>query len=192
MGVKRWCGTASLCFGLLTATLHSEARSYPIDCAILLCLAGGFPSSAECVAAKATMLQRIAPPVPRPPLQLWNCPMGGGGGAGAMPVALGADGLVPEVRNIRDGIELYWVRYRAARGSGDLHVFDQTMRGTYEEDGSFRWRSAKLDMAPDWLLSDLGIRRASLGHAETLIPIRAVGIGWRDHAGNFDSELARY
>ena len=28
-----------------------EADAYPIDCAILLCLGGGFPASAECAAA---------------------------------------------------------------------------------------------------------------------------------------------
>lgn len=171
------------------STVPSSVAAYPIDCAILLCLAGGFPSSAECVAAKTTMLQRIAPPVPHPPLQLWNCPMGG---AETVPVAIGVDGLVPEVRSIRDGIEIYWVRYSARRGSGDLHVRDQTVRGVYDEDGSFRWHSARLDTAPDWLLEDLGMPRNTLGRAQYLVPVRAIAMRWRDYDQNFESELARY
>lgn len=167
------------------------ARSYPIDCAILLCLSGGFPSSAECVAAKATMLQRIAPPVPRPPLQLWNCPMGGGGPE-TLRIAVGADGLAPEVRSIRDGIEIYWVRYRAWRGSGDLHVTDQTRRGSYGDDGSFHWQPADLASSPDWLLHDLGMPRASLDQLSYFLPIRAIAIRWRDHENNYESKLTRY
>ena len=54
----------------------APAAAYPIDCAILLCLAGGFPASAECSAAKAVFIRRITPFPIEPPLQIWNCPMG--------------------------------------------------------------------------------------------------------------------
>ncbi|TCS55614.1 hypothetical protein EDD52_13017 [Primorskyibacter sedentarius] len=54
----------------------TEAQSYPIDCAILLCLAGGWPSSPECAAARATFIRRITPFPIEPPLQIWRCPMG--------------------------------------------------------------------------------------------------------------------
>ena len=54
-----------------------SAQAYPIDCAIILCLAGGFPASAECTAAKATMIRRVTPWPSEPPVQAWNCPMGG-------------------------------------------------------------------------------------------------------------------
>lgn len=37
---------------IASAAHTAPARAYPIDCAILLCLAGGFPPSAECAAAK--------------------------------------------------------------------------------------------------------------------------------------------
>lgn len=50
------------------------AQGYPIDCAIFLCLAGGFPASPECSAAEAVFIARIESF--QPPLQLWNCPMG--------------------------------------------------------------------------------------------------------------------
>lgn len=53
----------------------TQASAYPIDCAIFLCLAGGWPSAADCVAAKAEFIRRITPYPVEPPLQLWRCPM---------------------------------------------------------------------------------------------------------------------
>ena len=46
--------------GLLTA-VPQPAAAYKIDCAILLCLAGGSPPSATCVAARAEFIRRITP-----------------------------------------------------------------------------------------------------------------------------------
>ena len=51
------------------------AQSYPIDCAILLCLAGGWPASVPCTRAKAEFIRRITPWPVEPPLQIWRCPM---------------------------------------------------------------------------------------------------------------------
>ena len=62
-------------FGLSTATI-TPAAAYPVDCAILLCLAGGWPASAECAHARAVFIRRITPWPIEPPLQIWNCPMG--------------------------------------------------------------------------------------------------------------------
>lgn len=53
-----------------------RANAYPIDCAILLCLSGGWPASAECTAARAEFIRRITPWPIEPPLQIWRCPMG--------------------------------------------------------------------------------------------------------------------
>lgn len=50
-------------------------NAYPIDCAILLCLSGGWPASAECTAARAEFIRRITPWPIEPPLQIWRCPM---------------------------------------------------------------------------------------------------------------------
>lgn len=66
----------SLSLVLWAMTASAPAAAYPIDCAILLCLAGGFPPSAECAAAKAVFIRRITPFPIEPPLQVWNCPMG--------------------------------------------------------------------------------------------------------------------
>lgn len=51
------------------------AMAYQIDCAILLCLSGGFPPSQPCARAKAEMIRRVTPWPIEPPLQIWRCPM---------------------------------------------------------------------------------------------------------------------
>ena len=58
-----------------TCLQPTPAAAYPVDCAILLCIAGGWPASAECVHARAVFIARITPWPIEPPLQIWNCPM---------------------------------------------------------------------------------------------------------------------
>ena len=65
---------AALATPMLTV-LPTPAVAYPIDCDILLCLAGGWPGSAECTAARAEFIRRITPWPVEPPLQIWRCPM---------------------------------------------------------------------------------------------------------------------
>lgn len=57
------------------ASQPASAQSYPIDCAILLCLAGGWPPSVPCTRARAEFIRRITPYPVEPPLQIWRCPM---------------------------------------------------------------------------------------------------------------------
>lgn len=59
-----------------TTAAPVRAHSYPIDCAILLCLSGGWPASAPCARARAEFIRRITPFPVEPPLQIWRCPMG--------------------------------------------------------------------------------------------------------------------
>ena len=59
----------------VSVSLAAPAAAYPVDCAILLCLAGGWPASAECAHARAVFIARITPWPVEPPLQIWNCPM---------------------------------------------------------------------------------------------------------------------
>jgi len=74
---------------LFAAPDRIQAQTYPIDCAILLCLSGGWPASVPCSLARAEFIRRITPWPVEPPLQIWRCPMGAsyqrddsGGGAG--------------------------------------------------------------------------------------------------------------
>jgi len=61
---------------LLGLSQKSSAQTYPIDCAILLCLSGGWPASVPCARARAEFIRRITPWPVEPPLQIWRCPMG--------------------------------------------------------------------------------------------------------------------
>ena len=56
--------------------MPTRAQTYPIDCAILLCLSGGWPASVPCARARAEFIRRITPWPVEPPLQIWRCPMG--------------------------------------------------------------------------------------------------------------------
>ena len=58
------------------ATTKAAAQTHPIDCAILLCLSGGWPASVPCARARAEFIRRITPWPIEPPLQIWRCPMG--------------------------------------------------------------------------------------------------------------------
>jgi hypothetical protein len=57
------------------AAKPAAAQGYQIDCAILLCLAGGWPASVPCARARAEFIRRITPWPVEPPLQIWRCPM---------------------------------------------------------------------------------------------------------------------
>ena len=64
--VGTFAGTAS----------RAQAQTYQIDCAILLCLSGGWPASVPCARARTEFIRRITPWPIEPPLQIWRCPMG--------------------------------------------------------------------------------------------------------------------
>ena len=60
---------------LSSVSAPGMAQGYPIDCAILLCLSGGWPASVPCTRARADFIRRITPWPIEPPLQIWRCPM---------------------------------------------------------------------------------------------------------------------
>lgn len=66
----------ALAFVGVSLPTDTRAQTYPIDCAILLCLSGGWPASVPCARARAEFIRRITPWPVEPPLQIWRCPMG--------------------------------------------------------------------------------------------------------------------
>ena len=189
------------------------ATAYPIDCAILLCLAGGFPASAECSAAKAEVIRRITPWPVELPLRLWRCPMRSSSNI-TVP-GVGADGLTADVRRYRDGVEIYHVEafYHERTGDNDYTV-DNTKRGEYLADGDFRWVRASYENGPSWLAEAAGGRtRTYTLHGGDSDPIaigrpgrpaqtvtkndyggrlRGVFFRYRDHTGALHDEFVRY
>lgn len=71
---------SSLALALIVASFglsaRAQAQTYQIDCAILLCLSGGWPASVPCTRARAEFIRRLTPWPVEPPLQIWRCPMG--------------------------------------------------------------------------------------------------------------------
>lgn len=198
----------------------ASAGAYPIDCAILLCMAGGFPASAECSAAKAEVIRRITPWPVEPPLQLWRCPMGispeAAALAGVALPQLGSDGLTPEVRAYRDGIEIFHIRFTRTydRETGDEWLYDRTQVGDYSRDGSFAWRRGSFARGPEWLAEAVGGSRVPISECvredreggcqryeivryenrgPAFMPVlRGVAMRYRDHTGAVHDEFVRY
>ena len=73
--MTRLRAAATLAATAVSLSLATPAAAYPVDCAILLCLAGGWPASAECAHARTVFIARITPWPVEPPLHIWNCPM---------------------------------------------------------------------------------------------------------------------
>ena len=195
------------------------AQSYPIDCAILLCLAGGWPASVPCARARAEFIRRITPWPVEPPLQIWRCPMGA---AFDRPSPLS-----PMER-------LYDIAFREEReiaGTGQSAAADLTLVQAQERadidisDDAFDFvrsirvyhiqfsqhqnrdgdciRSDATRLGSYGLQGDYAWARSSVvavpDASDLAIPPhcssyswRSVFVDWRDHAGNYGSEEVRY
>lgn len=162
--------------------IRVAAQSYPIDCAILLCLAGGFPASAECTAARIEMIRRVTPWPVEPPLQLWNCPLRA---SGLPPLPnMGRDGLTDEIRGYRDGIEVYHVNYSGQRNSGGVDVYDSTRRGFYDDNGLFRWVGMSLGDTPSWVQDRIGYRGGDQSRT-----FRGIAMRTMDYSGQISEAI---
>ncbi|MCF6317523.1 MAG: hypothetical protein L3J30_14895 [Marinosulfonomonas sp.] len=202
--------------GMLVGTLLSiaspqAAKAYQVDCAILLCLAGGWPASAECSHARAVFIRRITPWPIEPPLQIWRCPMSVSSLAplqssapqtwlASAPqqsdlaqiilaqVTGGADIDISSfefdfVRSIR----VWDVRHYSHRERGrddDCSERYSMNLGTYGAQGDFSWQRITPAAAPAWVIPS---RRCSSSNSR-----RGVGVEWEDHEGNHGYEWVAY
>lgn len=156
------------------------AKAYQVDCAILLCLAGGWPASAECAHARAVFIRRITPWPIEPPLQIWRCPMGvaergplqstaprvwdaitlTGENLGQFILAQVVEGRADidisglEFDFVRS-IRVWDVRYYSHRERGrndDCSESYNMLLGTYGTQGEFSWQRTTPAAAPQWVL----------------------------------------
>lgn len=197
--------------------LPARAQAYPIDCAILLCLAGGWPASAPCAAARAEFIRRITPWPIEPPLQIWLCPMGASGDASALQTPLAR--LIEVAMPVPGGgaaqsdpPALPLLPVQATGGADMSHDILDVIRSirvwhivysqSEDHDGDCHRRdSSRLgtysgEGAFSWsetaarsVPSPAGLRIPS--GCQTY-EFRAVFVDWRDHAGAYGFEEVRY
>ena len=197
--------------GLSTAAVV-PAAAYPVDCAILLCLSGGWPASAECAHARAVFIRRITPWPVEPPLQIWNCPMRASFRGSARPmdrlfdIALrGQDGpllSIPEtpveLQLVQDradvdisgpafdfvrSIHVFEITYRQHRNSDDDCVRSGSVyMGSYGEQGEYHRRRSSIATVPSASDLDIPVNCGSYRH-------RSVFVEWQDYEGIYGHEV---
>lgn len=114
-----------------------KASAYDIDCAIMLCMAGGFPPSAVCTRAYRVMIRRITPWPSLPPFGVCTF--------AAVPVALGGPGgegeldtSLPEYDWL-DRTHVIWFRGRSYEPRDDPRQWDWSIRSCDRENRACRY-----------------------------------------------------
>ena len=212
--MKRHLPALLLGLGLSTAVV-SPAAAYPVDCAILLCLAGGWPASAECTHARAVFIRRITPWPIEPPLQIWNCPMRASFRSEGRPmerlfeIAVRRDAVpmfsipvVPlELQLVQDradvdisdpafdfvrSIHVFEITYHQRRNSdGDCVSSGIVYMGTYGQQGEYSRRRSTVGAVPE--VSDFEIPASCRDYRH-----RSVFVEWRDYMGSYGHDEVHY
>lgn len=212
--MKRHLPALLLGLGLSTAVI-TPAVAYPVDCAILLCLAGGWPASAECAHARAVFIRRITPWPIEPPLQIWNCPMRASFRGEAKPIerlfdiAVRSEPVplvsVPETPvapqlvqdqadvDISDpafdfvrSIRVFEITYQQRRNrDGDCNSWGTVYMGTYGAQRQYSRRRSSVAAVPG--ASDLNVPADCRNYRH-----RSVFVEWRDYEGTYGFEEVHY
>ena len=212
--MKRHFPALLLGLGLSTAVI-TPAVAYPVDCAILLCLAGGWPASAECAHARAVFIRRITPWPIEPPLQIWNCPMRASFRGEAKPIerlfdiAVRSEPVplvsVPETPvapqlvqdqadvDISDpafdfvrSIRVFEITYQQRRNrDGDCNSWGTVYMGTYGAQGQYSRRRSSVAAVPG--ASDLNVPADCRNYRH-----RSIFVEWRAYRGTYGVQEGLY
>ena len=213
--MTRLPAAAALAATALSLSLAAQAKAYPVDCAILLCLAGGWPASAECAHASTVFIARITPWPIEPPLQIWNCPMRASFRGEAKPIERLFDIAVrgepvplisiPEtpwaLQLVQDradvdisdpafdfvrSIRVFEITYQQRRSSdGDCNTWGAVYMGTYGAQGEYSRRRSSVSAVPS--ASDLAVPADCRSYWH-----RSVFVEWRDYEGSYGHEEVHY
>lgn len=128
---------AAIIGGLAGFGTPKKAQAYDIDCAIMLCMAGGFPPSAVCARAYRTMIRRITPWPSLPPFGVCTfahvpVELGGSGGEGEL------DTNLPEYEWL-NRTHVIWFTGQAYRERGGDQYWDWSLRSCDRENRSCRY-----------------------------------------------------
>ncbi len=182
MTIRRAVILATVSLGASAAfASQAQALDYPIDCAILLCMAGGWPGQGDCIPARAEFIRRITPFPVEPPLQLWRCPMN------AQPASTGSTQQPTDdtTRKLLDAIKVWHVEryYKHRNRDGDCIKTVSIKLGSYDSAGNFNWSRVSEYQTPRWMIPAPNACSGSM---------RGVGLEWHDHAGSPSNQLVRY
>jgi len=206
----------ALLLGLeLSTAVVSPAAAYPVDCAILLCLAGGWPASAECAHARAVFIRRITPWPIEPPLQIWNCPMRARfrqeerpterlfdisvRGEPAPLVSIPETPLALQLVQDRADVDIsdpafdfvrsirvFEITYQQRRNrDGDCNSWGVVYMGTYGAQGDYNRSRSSVSAVPS--ASDLAVPADCRDYRH-----RSVFVEWRDYEGSYGHEEVHY
>lgn len=210
---------AALAFVSVSQPSSTRAQTYPIDCAILLCLSGGWPASVPCAQARAEFIRRITPWPVEPPLQIWRCPMHVGLETPAPTerlYKLAGFNMGPEVTMARE-IETLHLAQAVGRGADidvsgsafafirSIDVFDAYLSQGAVGEGEHCRRTAQIRHGSYDNTGQFRWRSASpdelppafegdegFGTVCPRIGTRAVFVDWKDSEGTYGSELVNY
>jgi hypothetical protein len=213
--MTRLRAAAALSATAVSLSLAAPAEAYPVDCAILLCLAGGWPASAECAHARTVFIARITPWPVEPPLQIWNCPMRASFrgeakpierlldiAARSEPVPLASITETPSaLQLVQDradvdisdpafdfvrSIRVFEITYQQRRSSdGDCSSWGAVYMGTYGAQGDYSRRRSSVAAVP--AASDLAVPADCRSYWH-----RSVFVEWRDYEGSYGHEEVHY
>jgi hypothetical protein len=213
--MTRLRAAATLAATALSLSFAAPAKAYPVDCAILLCLAGGWPASAECAHDRTVFIARITPWPVEPPLQIWNCPMRASFRGETKPIERLSDIAVhgepeplisiPEtpwaLQLVQDradvdisepafdfvrSIRVFEITYQQRRSSdGDCNSWGAVYMGTYGSQGDYSRRRSSLSAVPT--ASDLAVPADCRSYWH-----RSVFVEWRDYEGSYGHEEVHY
>ena len=193
MSAIKAASTVSLLAAITLGATTDETEAYPIDCAILLCLSGGWPASTECISAKAEVIRRVTPTPIEPPLQIWRCPMGTG--LSGLPSSGGVDFGAPAfdaIRSIRVSDIQRLVQYETdmldQNGEPICRRFSSIRTGFYNAEGDYRWIPTGASSLP----ASYPAARLFGDDDCPSVYERAVVIEWRDIEGRRDFEAIDY
>ena len=134
--MRNWMAALSMGV-LMTLGFPHRAQAYDIDCAIMLCMAGGFPPSAVCARAYRTMIRRITPWPSRPPFGICTfasvpVELGGPGGEGEVNTGL------PEYEWL-NRTHVIWFVGRSYTPRDDPRQWDWSIRSCDRENRTCRY-----------------------------------------------------
>ncbi|MBQ0811825.1 hypothetical protein [Roseovarius sp.] len=219
--MRRLLSTAAMIAIGLTplAAKPAAAQGYQIDCAILLCLAGGWPASVPCARARAEFIRRITPWPVEPPLQIWRCPMHAAletPDPAARLYRLAGFDPGPAVSQVPE-MEMLHLAQAVGRGADidvsgsafafirSIDVFDASLSQGVVGEGEHCRRTDLIRHGSYDSTGQFRWRIASPGELPTAfqgdegfgatcpsIRVRAVFVDWEDHEGTYGSEQVNY